>query len=96
MPVPWQYEFHDMDNKMKIRNLPCMLCKHDKTYLLLLPCKTKVAPLDFQFSPLNYHSTIVPFSHLSPGGCTIGPFTAAVPNDSVSSHPNKNKIISFA
>jgi hypothetical protein len=69
-----------------------MLYKHDKTYLLLLPCKTKVAPLDFQFSPVNYHSTLFHFLIYHLEDCTIGPFTAAVPNDSVSSHPNNNKI----
>jgi hypothetical protein len=90
MPMPWQCEFHDTDNKMTIRNLPCMLCKHDKTYLLLLPCKRKATPLDFQISPANYHSTIAPFPHVSSRGCTIGPFAAAVPKDSASSHPNNN------
>jgi hypothetical protein len=68
-----------MDNNMEIINLPCMLCKHDKTYLLLLPCKTKVTPLDFQFPLVNCHSTNAAFPHLSSGGCTTNPFAAAAP-----------------
>jgi hypothetical protein len=41
--------------------------------------------------PVNYLSIIASVFHLSSWAGTIDPFAAAVPRDSVSSHPNNNE-----